>query len=215
MPRFPTDTQHTNSPVPPSRFDSKPRGHTPDVFGLKRKQYRQRWLALLRANPGIKRSAARFKAPAVYEWLYKKDTKWLKANLPPKAPRALVRCTIDYAMRDSQEAALVAETAANIRSQPGQPLQITVRSICRQIGSVRLLDAKYLRKLPVTRQTLADVIETTEAFAVRRILWHANENSKAARFPSSRQFQREAGVTACKHLPSVKQALDAIFGNRI
>ncbi len=70
---------------------------------------------------------------------------------------------------------------------------------------------QLLRKpdeIPLTLQALQEVVETREAFAVRRILHIAQNCLKEQVFPPKWKIIELANVHSLLHFPRVKQALE-------
>ncbi|HYT41415.1 MAG TPA: hypothetical protein VEP90_03660, partial [Methylomirabilota bacterium] len=103
---------------------------------------------------------------------------------------------------------LVEISAHRISRQAGKPTQITLATIGRDIGELALLQ-QHLPKLPVTGRLLKDLIETREAFAIRRIQWIAKQYEGEQLHPRKWEFIKQAGVERMVMVPKVKETLEA------
>jgi hypothetical protein len=81
--------------------------------------------------------------------------------------------SVDWKKRDAEYAVWVRDTATRFKEATTRPVQVTKTAIGSAIGAVTLLQQK-LRKLPLTAQVLAGVVETREEYAVRRVWWAAD-----------------------------------------
>ena len=140
----------------------------------KLESYRTALLSAMAENLGAGRSLLRVKFKRIYSWLYTYDYEWLNALIPSRRsqkesnPQQPPR--VDWKKRDAQLADLARLTALRLKNTPGRPVQITKQAISRDIGQVTLI-SKNLDKLPLTAKALADVVETAEELAIRRVQW--------------------------------------------
>lgn len=94
----------------------------------------------------------------------------MEAHLPAIQQKAPPPPRVDWESRDTELAESIKLVAANLYSKVGKPTQITTAAIARELGQLALIQ-KHLDKLPLTAKILADLVETLETFAVRRIQW--------------------------------------------
>lgn len=140
----------------------------------KLESYRMALLSAMAENPGAGRSLLRVKFKRIYSWLYTYDYEWLNVLIPSRRsqkesnPQQPPR--VDWKKRDAQLADLARLTALRLKNTPGRPVQITKQAISRDIGQVTLI-SKNLSKLPLTAKALAEVVETAEELAIRRVQW--------------------------------------------
>jgi hypothetical protein len=181
--------------------------------------YRTQWLALLQDTPQAEgRTALKRKRPRVFEWLNKYDKEWLRAHLPPKKSRVRQRTPLfapsineeplheDVTSQDAQIAEAVrAKAALIITLDP--PKRVTMHRIRADIPQVWQLK-NMPEKAPLTVQALRDVIETWEAFAVRRIWRKVQKYQEKQVCPSRNGLIWSTNVHPYLHVPIVKQALD-------
>lgn len=170
--------------------------------------YRASWLDAMQMYQADGIKLLRSRVPNTYNWLYRNDTAWLKAHLPlTKMDRKCREIRVDWQKRDEQLAEMVVTSANRLRHQAGKPTQITLSAIGRDIGQLALLQ-QHLLKLPVTGRLLEDLIETREAFAIRRIHWIAKQYESEQLRPRRWEFIKKAGVERIAMIPQVKEALD-------
>lgn len=137
---------------------------------------RKAWLDARKNNPEANRTTLqRVIAPKIYYWLRNYDGEWLKAHLPSPFKRTTsARQIIDWRARDQNLEKEVRESAQRLKDAKGKPVKITVNAIGRDLDRKELLQKpRHLAKLPLTRRTLEDVIETRIQFAIRRVRWAA------------------------------------------
>ena len=170
-------------------------------------EYRARWINALQEYKGMGVKFIRGKFPKLYEWLYRHDTAWLKAHLPAKFGAQRQVSPVNWQQRDQQLAQLVEISAHRLRHQAGKPTQITLAAIGRDIGQLALLQ-QHLPKLPVVAQLLGSLVETREAFAIRRIQWVTQQYEEERYHPTRWEFIKRAGIERIVAELSVSEALN-------
>jgi hypothetical protein len=99
--------------------------------------------------------------------------------------------------------------AQQLQAQPGRPTRISRTSIARHIKLLHS-SANHLERLPLTVQALAEVEETWEAAAVRRVFWAIETYQQVGICPSRKQLIVRAGVSiAQKTSTLVNEVIDA------
>lgn len=178
----------------------------------KREQYRKVWLSAISMYPEAGRTLIYKKIPSTYYWLSQNDTLWHAAHMPPRkrSITANLLTHVNWQERDSLLAIKVKDAARNIKSANGPPQKVTETSIARDLDKTAMFN-KHLNKLPLTVQSLSEVIETREAFAIRRIHRAADDFRERKIVPKPYQLIRKAGVHRLKDLPEVKQVLDEVM----
>jgi len=168
---------------------------------------RQAWLALRRENPSCGVKDLRALHPRLFIWLYRHDRVWLDQNKPARK-RTLARPAVDWASRDAELVEHVANAALRIKNRSGRPTRVSLTAIGRVLGNQTLLQTR-LHKMHLTRAMILSVVETAEAFSVRRV------RQAAARLrlisPGFRRWElvRAAGLRRqMEDLPAVQAALD-------
>lgn len=172
---------------------------------------RQIWLEDLNSNPGLGRKEVRMKNAAVHAWLYRNDKEWLQAHLPPRQLAKANFRRIDWNSRDERLAAEVTRVAHEWKSATGKPRRVTVTAIGHELGVFALI-SKKIHKLPRTKAVLAQVVETTRDFALRRIVFASQEFIARSEVASLSDVKRISGIGSyvCR-LAGVEEALlDAV-----
>lgn len=169
-------------------------------------RYYLQWEKLRRENPEAGIKQLRQLLPSVYTWLYRNDPDWLRKQLPAIMPRPDAQPRIDWTARDT-EVAQAMRTAAEQLRQSEQPVWLTTTAIARTAGHLALIH-QHLDKLPQTRATLEDLLESRIDFAVRRVRWALEQYHREDIVPKRWQLIRRAGVERLKEEPLVAQALE-------
>jgi hypothetical protein len=179
-----------------------------------RDQYRATWLSLLERHPEASVNMLRRMEPRAHMWLYRHDADWLAAHAPQSKTRKHKGHTsyspVYWQKRDVQLAEAVKAAAARLKNTAGPPIQVTVTGVAREIGKATLIKTQ-LSRLPLTAEALAQVAETREDFAVRRIEWATESYRQEHICPTRTEFVRRAGVTHQRtaEFPRVKEAVEA------
>jgi len=134
-----------------------------------KEKYRREWLKAQKDFPLLSKTELRKLCPSVFMWLYRNDSKWLKAHSPQKRKIIKLNERVDWEKRDIQILKLSEICFAKLIEQD-PPLRITVSNIGKKIGYQTILEKK-LHKLPKTKQFYESNIETIEEFQIRRIKW--------------------------------------------
>ncbi len=164
------------------------------------------WLSIREENPEAGGKLLRSLLPRVYMWLYRNDREWLKMYMPPRR-QTVSPSRIDWESRDTQWAIAAKLSAERLKNAPERPVQITVAAIARDIGQLANIQ-KHLDKLPLTAQVLAEVVETREEFAVRRVEYAAECFRQENVYPKEWQLVRRAGLRP--DMEAVQQVKEAI-----
>lgn len=125
-------------------------------------------------------------------------------KVTPRAPRrdwSAIDATCSYDV-----AAVVSDILASV-----PPARVTYAEVERRMGRREWMQSR-LDKLPRTRATLAKVIESLEAFQLRRIRWAAKELERTRTEVRAWQVMRKAGVRS-HLLPAIRAALDRVGGD--
>ncbi len=144
--------------------------------------YRTQWLALIQEYPEARKSTLRYKSGGVYTWLKRHDEAWLEKYCPPSQMIGKQRRSMFSASQEQEQTSLnkkhmdfdtfmaeTVKTVANtlIRDQYRFE-RVTFRRISRDIPQLARLK-RHAEKVPLTMLALQEVLETPEAFAIRRI----------------------------------------------
>lgn len=210
-------------PVPryspyPIRMDKPVKRRTKDISW-----YRDQWLALLDEMPEAGISVLRRKLPSVYSWLKHHDQEWLLTHRPSsklsnepqpqmQQPLGHLKKSLpkhsDKINRDAQTAEAIRATAYQLINNPGPPERISLRRISKYVPQAIYLK-HHSDKAPLTARALQDVIETREAFALRRIWRWVECYRRENILPTRSQLIDQANVGPIAGNPQVKQAIDA------
>ncbi|MEJ6483798.1 TnsD family Tn7-like transposition protein [Nostoc punctiforme UO1] len=172
------------------------------------KSSRKQWLKLMRANPGMGRTRLRSKAPALYGQLYNYDRKWLQEHLPsPKTNNGTP--DVDWDSRDDQTMGTVKDVAQQLKQDFNRPIWISRTAIANSLAHPASAWVKrHLKRLPKTAEVLAQLSETREEFALRRVQWAANCFRQENIVPQRWQLVRRAGLRPeIRELPLVQEAI--------
>ncbi|MHB1419806.1 MAG: TnsD family Tn7-like transposition protein [Bacillota bacterium] len=151
------------------------------------------WLDCMEKFPEKTKTELRRIAQAEYTWLYRHDRLWLDEHSPATAPKKGDDRRVDWKKRDAELAALVAWAAGEIKQQSGKRTRLTVSSIGKKTGKLALLQ-RHLSKLPETRDTLENVIETEEDFQIHRVRYIASQLRERGELVRIWKIVREAGL---------------------
>lgn len=156
--------------------------------------FRSRWLKAVGENPGVGRSELRKKTGRAYNWLLDHDRKWFEANSPPRMKSPGPPKLTDWEKRDAGLAAEARGMAAKMMSAPGRPVRASRTAIARGIGALVTI-YKRGHLLPLTIKALAEVAETEEAYAIRRIWWATGCYKEEKVIPTAGKLQIRAAVS--------------------
>ncbi len=148
-------------------YRKKPPNKAVDIETLQPEQQRQIWLDLQQQYPDASKSTLRGMAPATYAWLYRNDRDWLNENSPALRQPISNANRVDWSQRDREMLEQVKEATDTLLNAE-EPTRITISGIGRTIGKLALLE-QHLDQMPLTQTYLASVVETVEAFQMRRV----------------------------------------------
>jgi hypothetical protein len=156
-------------------------------------RHRRTWAALRTQYPDRSTTQLRQFAPAAYSYLYRYDRPWLEQHQPPRARVASRAARVDWVARDAELRTLAEATVARIIALPGRPVRLRLGTIARSMGHTSLLQQR-LDRLPATRAYIRTVIESPEAFAIRRLRWAAEQFAAERQVPPTWGLVRKAGL---------------------
>ena len=168
---------------------------------------REAWLAAMQAHSKCGTKALRRLLPGLYAWLYRHDRVWLQTHLPVRT-RTRGRLRVNWEHRDGQLAKSVRRVAAALKEGVTHPIQITIAAIGRHIRQLALLQ-QHMDKLPMTAAALAEVVESREDFALRRIQWAAATYFQEQYYPQRWEFIRRAGLERVATWTKIEKAVHA------
>ena len=140
--------------------------------------YRSKWLNILKEAPGEPTYKLVRRSKGVHTWLRRNDVEWLLAHSPPRNTQGQSRVqksTVlqekqqqeDAIKRDSLIVSAIRSAANRLMHASGFPKRVSINSICKEIPELRRKPKS--NETTVITQALQEVMETFEAFAVRRI----------------------------------------------
>ncbi|MBD2048750.1 TniQ family protein [Coleofasciculus sp. FACHB-64] len=132
-------------------------------------KHKQDWIALQAQNPEASKTTLRKLVPATYIWLYRNDREWLNQNSPALQVAVPSVVRVDWHKRDRQVLTQVQEGVRSLLNTD-KPERISISRIGKTVGLLGLLE-QHLDKMPLTKAYLESVVETVEAFQMRRIEW--------------------------------------------
>jgi hypothetical protein len=154
---------------------------------------RQRWLLIQQENPNIGITDIRRICPALYTWLNRNDKEWFLTHKPAKLERKVNCSRVDWQKRDASYTCRVFGTVDKLIKKEGRPIRLTITSISRELGCLSLIQ-KHSDKLPRTKELILKGIETTEEFALRRIIWATNQFIASNQKPEKWKIIKSSGV---------------------
>lgn len=89
-------------------------------------------------------------------------------------------------------------------------MQVTRTAIGRALGVITLL-RQHLHKMPLTAQALANVVESREKYAVRRVWWAADCYRRESVLPREWQLVMRANVYSLREISAVKCAVEEVL----
>jgi hypothetical protein len=175
-------------------------------------RYREELLKAISEYPNKTRTFFRKRYRKAFDFLYGYDKSWLDLNFPIKYKRGKkLQKTIrkDWEKFDHELAALVRDAVQSLLDEPSRPKRITLGTIGRKIGQSWHLEHN-LSRLPLTKQSLDDSIETPTETAIRRIYWVMEQFQEEGILPSRSLFVVKAGFTSASSLVRLKEIQEAI-----
>jgi hypothetical protein len=177
-----------------------------------RDKYRATWLSVRKKYPKAGRRRLQAAAYHTWWWLSKNDREWLESNSPeartspPPPPRP------DWKKVDREVCAQVESAALQIMNADGKPIRISKAAIIAIVGHRGWIETG-LSKLPRTAKVLEKYLESPEEFAIRRLIWTANQFRAARRVPTRPQLIRRADLENRKASRSkaVQQKVDSLL----
>lgn len=179
--------------------------------------HREQWLALVESAPDESRSALRHRSLKLHNWLYRYDREWLLAHSPRRrlperrlySPEVLqgINTPRNENYCDASTAESIRAVARDIINNADCLRKVTLKNINKQVpiaGKLRL----QAEKAPLTVQALQEVLETTEAFALRRLHRAVQEYQRERVSPTQARLIRRAGLSRIWRTPLILQAIE-------
>lgn len=196
-------------------YQSHPRQGYKETNGIAR--HREQWLTLIEIAPDESCSALMYRSRKLHTWLYRHDREWLFAHSPQRRPRqrrqfppeALQRTTSLTNGNDSDisTAEAIRLAARDMINNPVSLKRVTLKNITKQVPMARKLRLRP-EKAPLTVQALKEVLETTEAFALRRLYRTVQEYQIEQVYPTQSQLIRKASLQRLRRTPLIHKAIE-------
>lgn len=169
---------------------------------------RAAWKKLRKANPTLSIKYLRTKNQALYAWLYRNDSSWLKINRPVrKKQKKMIVARVDWNLRDRTSAPKIPKVAKQIISRKGKPTRASIKAISQVLGLSSWFEKK-LDKLPICKRALLKAAESRVEYGLRRLAWAKQYCRKNLIPPNRSTLIRLAGIDRIKHIRTIKQMLD-------
>jgi hypothetical protein len=159
-----------------------------------RSERRKTWLQMRKQYPNLSRLQLRKLNPKVYAWLYLYDWEFLMENMPEKLPSKAGLARYDWMERDKEVLEQVKIAVQQLLNEEGKPRRITKKRI-QEIIEKQCLMPKHLKKMPLTKRYLEQVVEDAERFRKRRIQWAIEEIKKDGGTLTLNKIMQKAGIS--------------------
>ena len=180
---------------------------TSAAWKKKRRDYRSKWLSARKQGQQMTLKTLRRKLPREYAWLAHNDYEWLGRHKPHPQRHNISTTSVDWEKRDADYSFAVRVAALRLNNGSGRPVRVTKTAIGRVLGATSLLSQK-LSHMPKTFKVLADVLETREEYAVKRVLWVASLYLHEQVKPREWQLILRASIYSLRNTPAVKCAIN-------
>jgi Tn7-like transposition protein D/TniQ len=177
-----------------------------------RGKYRTKWLSMRKRNPGAGRKRLQTLAYYTWWWLSKNDRAWLENNSPESRRPNPQPTRPDWEKVDREVSVEVESAALQIMNADGKPVRISKAAIIAIVGYRGWIESG-LSKLPRMSKVLERYLETREEFAVRLLIWTAEQFRVARIVPTRPQLIRRADLENRKASKSkiVQQKVDSLL----
>lgn len=199
-------------PFPPLGVRSRRRTTTP-AHSRERipdlAQHRQQWLNLLYEHPDWRTRELRQRAASLYNWLRYHDRDWLRDHLPKfgRSPRRLP--AIPWEQRDEALVTALEQTYEQLIVRQPPLFRVSATALLTALGQ-REYYQRNRAHLPKSVARLAEIAESYEAFALRRLWSVAQTFREQGQVPRRRVLAERASVDAPPHRdnPRLQAAVD-------
>lgn len=155
-------------------------------------QHREIWKTLQREHPQATKTMLRRQASVTYTWLYRHDRDWLTQNSPPPRRPVPQSRRVDWQQRDQEILTQMQQAVERLLAEE-KPVQITMSRVGKAIGHLSLIE-QHLDQMPLTQAYLESVVETMEAFQIRRVEWAAEQLDRQGEIALHWKIVRMAGL---------------------
>lgn len=167
-------------------------------------KYKTSILKTIEINPTLSRIQIREICKKEYIYLYRKDKEWLFNTLPQKIKKDNHIKKIDWDKRDQEILALIKAKYKELLNKE-VPIRITKSSLGKDTGVLVTLE-KNIKKLPKTEKYLNKIIETVDAFQIRRCKKLIDDKLKNEESIKLWEIQRMAGIRT-KDFKKIKEEI--------
>lgn len=166
----------------------------------RRKNYRESILNAV--SNGLEKGQIRKSYEKEMLWLGRNDAEWLETVLPRQLPHEIAPKRVDWQKRDEILAKKIRKAAQNYyESDTEKPTILTRIKLARILDEKQLLRIKNDRRLPLTNEALAEVLESMEHFYIRKIRWAIDSLNADGKLVSPKNI---CEVTSLNALPRGK-----------
>lgn len=167
---------------------------------------RRQWLQVLTEHPTGWLSQITRREQTLCRWLQRNDAEWLRDHWPNEPEREQQKVAMQRQRRQEAEtrfnqqrdqalATAIRQAAQRIRAYPGRPVRINRATLSHEIGCVDLWsESRVPLHLIHAHQALAEVVETFEEFARRKLEWAARSFQEEQYHPTAKELSRRAGL---------------------
>ncbi len=158
-----------------------------------KEEYREKWLANLRRFPDSSYSQLIKIGKGLYTWLLRNDRQWLNENRPSKNKNKEKRSQAYWKAKDLKLSETIQTAANNIRTKQGKPVKVTMTAILIESGHPGAIRIN-IQRLPIVQKMLEELVESPEAFALKRIDWVGKSYKEENITPTITEFRKRAGI---------------------
>jgi hypothetical protein len=166
------------------------------------KDYRKRWLKVLKKYPQDNRKLLMTKAYSPYSWLSRHDRVWLEAHLPAPLKVCRKREHLDWHEIDKKLCEEIKKACSEIL-QSENPIRISLTEIIRRVGHKSWIE-KRDKKLPLTTELIKNSLESLEDFMIRKLKSAEKKYIERKYLPTRSQLIREASINNATTENSIK-----------
>lgn len=159
-------------------------------------QYKNELIEMIRQYPESSRTQIRKQMPKQYIALYRINKQVLEEILPPVRLSKGGKERVDWEARDDAILQQMKEVYEELQ-QRKPIIRITLGNLSKPVGLENKLP-KWVEKLPKTKAFVEDVVETVEAFQIRRCKVIIEEAEEKGEDIKTWQVQRRAGIRTKK-----------------
>jgi hypothetical protein len=177
----------------PTKWVIKRHGKSRHTLVAARAKYRAKWLSVRKNHPRAGRRRLQTLAYYTWWWLSKNDREWLESNSPRSRTPPPPPSRPDWKKVDREVSAEVESAVLQMMKAGGKPARISKAAVIAVVGRRGWLEGG-LSKLPRTAKILEKYLETPEDFAIRRLIWTAEQFRAARIIPTRPQLIERSGL---------------------